>query len=150
MDYYGVVAEARGWVGTRFCHQGRKKQGGVDCLGLLMGVAEALDLRDANGVPLTAYDRRDYSVNPHGHALLEALSAALMRVPVSEAQAGDIALFSYDKNPQHLAVLSDYAGGGLGMIHAYAPAHAVVEHVLDASWKARMVAVFRIPYISLL
>jgi NlpC/P60 family putative phage cell wall peptidase len=149
MDYHDIVAEARSWVGTRFCHQGRKKRselqrGGVDCLGLLVGIAEALDVRDMRGVPLITYDQRDYAVNPRGEALLGALCVALTHVPMAEATAGDIVLFAYEKNPQHLAVLCDYSGGGLGMIHAYAPARAVVEHALDASWRARMVAVFRV------
>lgn len=37
-----VIAEARGWIGTPYRHQGRRKGVGCDCLGLLIGVWRAV------------------------------------------------------------------------------------------------------------
>ena len=33
-----VTAEARDWRGTPYRHQGRRKGGGCDCIGLVLGV----------------------------------------------------------------------------------------------------------------
>ncbi len=43
--YEQIAAASRSWIGTAFHHQGRTKKttghkGGVDCLGLLVGVAK--------------------------------------------------------------------------------------------------------------
>lgn len=142
-----IVSESRTWIGTRFSHQGRRKKsqadrGGVDCLGLLIGVAGALGLKDKHGYHLTGSDRLDYSKSPDGSQLRETLAGLLHEI-AGDAKAGDIALFRLDGNPQHLGILSDY-DYGLGVIHAYAPSRQVVEHRLDKSWQEKIVAVFRL------
>ena len=149
MSGAAIVIEARTWIGTRFAHQGRAKRdahfnGAVDCLGLLIGVAEALDLRDKYFAPLTTHDKQDYTRCPDGKTLERALHHALHPVPSASIQAGDIALFTMEGNPQHVGIITDYNSDAIGLIHAYAPARAVVEHVLDASWRERMIAAFRV------
>jgi cell wall-associated NlpC family hydrolase len=114
-----IVVQARTWLGTPFHHQARLKRVGCDCLGLIIGVVDELDLKDKHGQPLAAYE-----------------------VPIENAQAGDLALFNMAGNPQHLAILTDYENA-LGMIHCYAQARRVVEHRLDDDWKNRLVKVFR-------
>ena len=141
-----IVRAARGWVGTRFAHQGRVKRtaqhkGGVDCLGLLVGVAQELDLRGAGGVAFAAVDERDYSHMPDVARLHEVLSGQLLRVDT--LAPGDVVMLRVDDRPQHLAIVSDQPSG-LGLIHAYAPARAVVEHALDEWWRARVHAAFRV------
>jgi cell wall-associated NlpC family hydrolase len=143
-----IVACARGWIGTRFHHQGRVKKtqhhkGGVDCLGLLAGVANELRLRGPEGNPLTLADETNYSHQPDAVRLKERLSELLMPVAEDHLTPGDIVLLRIDDSPQHLAIISDIAGG-LGLIHAYAPARAVVEHQLDEYWRQRIEAAFRI------
>lgn len=142
-----IAACARGWVGTRFHHQGRLKKtashgGGVDCLGLLVGVAQELDLRKQDGAPLAALDQTDYGHYPDTEYLQKKLTSALYPVGVSHITQGYIVLFAIEQAPQHLAIISDL-GGRMGMIHAYAPARAVVEHELDEAWRARIVAAYR-------
>jgi cell wall-associated NlpC family hydrolase len=41
-----IVTQARGWIGTPFHHQARLKGIGCDCLGLCVGVALELELRE--------------------------------------------------------------------------------------------------------
>ncbi len=139
-----IVSAARGWVGTRFHHQGRLKKtathkGGVDCLGLLIGVGAEL------GLPLAAHDDASYSHYPDTEKLRATLAGLMQEIPALEARIGDIALISIDNNPQHLGIISDYAGG-LGIIHAYAPARAVVEHALDAWWQEKIIVAFRVAF----
>lgn len=148
-----IIACARGWLGTRFHHQGRLKKtaghnGGVDCLGLLTGIARELDLHDAHGVPLASLDKTDYGHLPDGHALHEGLSRALIPVPLADIQPGCILLIALEEVPRHLAIATDYPPG-TGMIHAYAQARKVVEHTLDGWWRERVWACFRVPGTSL-
>ena len=137
-----IVTTARSWIGTRFHHQGRLKKteadnGGVDCLGLLIGVAAELNLT------FDKYDEISYSHYPDTQKLRVVFAAAMQDIPINDIQAGDILLFSIDNNPQHLAIVSDFLGD-LGIIHAYAPARAVVEHALDAWWRKKIVSAFRV------
>jgi len=143
-----IVRAARGWIGTRFSHQGRLRKtishsGGVDCLGLLVGVAQELDLRDGLGNRLSQADECQYSHLPDVQ-YLESVLARLMRPVDTRALApGDVLMLQVGDRPQHLGIVSDHLAG-LGLIHAYAPARAVVEHALDAWWKKRIHAAFRI------
>ncbi len=143
-----IVRVARSWRGTRFSHQGRRKAcrgdaGGVDCLGLLAGIAHELGLKGRDGRLLVEHDMQAYSKSPDGSLLMARLSAILHMVEPDDMRAGDVALFALDGVPQHLAVISDYAPGVAGMIHAYAPARRVVEHRLDVSWQKRLVCLYR-------
>ncbi len=143
-----IVASARSWLGTRFHHQGRLKKngahkGGVDCLGLLMGVADELNIRLANGMPMTSLDRTDYTHSPDTEALKKKLSETLYPIPVTGILAGNILLLFVDRSPQHLAIVTDYRDG-LGIIHAYAPARAVVEHSMDDKWKSSIACAYSI------
>lgn len=142
-----IADSARGWVGTRFHHQGRLKKtsvhrGGVDCLGLLSGVAAELDLRDRQGRALCTLDETDYPHYPDSLRLKIKLQSVLKEIPHAGISPGDILLLNVDRNPQHLAIVSQ-CGDNLGIIHAYAPARAVVEHALDGWWRARIDTAFR-------
>ena len=148
IDGYSIATAARSWLGTRFHHQGRLKKtqnhkGGVDCLGLLIGVAHELQINATDGSKITAFDRTDYSHYPDTKALYKTLSSIMHSVLPETLAVGDIILLSIDDNPQHLGIVSDWHDR-LGIIHAYAPAHAVVEHELDEYWRSKIVAVFRV------
>ena len=138
-----IVEQARGLLGVKFHHQGRSRATGVDCLGLLVLVAQALQLT-FEGAPLHARDRTDYGHNPDVGYLRSALERYLTKVDADAMQPGDVGLFLVDKRPQHLAIISDYpVGGEYGMIHAYAPLRKVVEHRMDEAWRERLVAIYR-------
>jgi NlpC/P60 family putative phage cell wall peptidase len=141
-NHNNIVAQARTWLGTPFHHQARLKGKGCDCLGLIVGVVDELDLKDRNGMKLAEYDEVTYSKEPDGAYLIQKLTGLLDEVPAAEARAGDLALFRIRENPQHLAILTDYEGG-LGMIHSFAPSRRVVEHRLDDEWKSKIIKVFR-------
>lgn len=140
-----IVQAARGWIGTRFHHQGRLKRtethrGGVDCLGLLIGIARELDLRAPDGTPLAVLDKPDYGHFPEGEALKEALERLLLPVNPCEMQSGHIVLLAPDGVPRHVGIISE----GPSLIHAYAQARKVVEHNLDAWWCVKIVSCYAI------
>ncbi len=143
-----IVASARSYIGTPFAHQGRRKRnahdkGGVDCLGLLVGVARECGL-SKSGVCLACYDETDYGHIPNGTRLQSALKNYLHPVSDDVLLAGDVVLMRIDHHPQHLGIIGDYKQTDmLSLIHAYAPARAVVEHRLDAHWQSRIVMAYR-------
>lgn len=148
-----IITTARGWIGTRFHHQGRLKaapghKGGVDCLGLLIGVARELELRAADGTPLAALDTADYGHLPNGEALKAALERHLL--PADAPAPGCILLLAPDGvAPRHLGIVgaihhSPPTTHALTLIHAYAQARRVVEHRLDAWWVERVRGVYRV------
>lgn len=142
-----VIAAARGWLDTPFRHQGRVRGRGCDCLGLLVGVAKETGLTDRRGAPLWEYDRHAYGHRPHGELLSQRLGAALIPISSCDLMPADIALFTFDHNPQHLGLITDCSAGDKSLIHAYLPAKKVCETRMDAAWHARLTACFRLPQL---
>lgn len=141
-----IITEARSWIGTNFHHQGRIKlsdihQGGCDCIGLIMGVSAHLNLISRQGDSLTNYDVTDYSPLPSGDHLYQQLALHFHELPPdSSIIDGDIGLFSFTKNPQHVAFFTSNAAT---LIHAYLSVGKVTEHIYDQRWQRRLVTRFR-------
>lgn len=135
-----VVAEARAWIGTPWHHQAAVKGVGCDCTGLVRGVIGTFRELPPELI------RMSYARVPDGVTLLRLCRQHLHEVPASDAQPGDVLAFRYNQHPQHLGIAADYVHGGLSMIHALDQAGRgkVVEHRLDATWRRRIVGVFRI------
>jgi NlpC/P60 family putative phage cell wall peptidase len=130
-----IVAEAKTWIGTPFKHQGRVKGLGVDCVGLIIGIAHAFTLTD--------FDYTAYSRTPDGITMQRLLNQHLQAIPIHTAMAGDILLMRFDAQPQHVGILSEY-----GIIHAYAQVRRCIEHRLDAVWRARVVCAYAYPGVE--
>src|SRR5208282_1236553 len=90
-----MIAAARACRSTPFHHQGRKPGVGLDCIGLIVVALRAAGMK--------VHDRNDYGKRPDGKSL-EAALAAHGAAPVSEISAGDVLLFRYDGQPQHVAL----------------------------------------------
>lgn len=127
-----IVLEARKWIGTRFHHQGRVLGVGVDCAGVVGMVGVALGLIDIDDIP------KAYAKQPNANEMAKVLDEKMERIPVSEAGIGDVLHFAFDRDPQHIGIISD-----IGIIHAYAQARQCVEHSLDDTWKARIRGAYR-------
>lgn len=151
-----LLAEARSWLGTPFKHQGRLKGVGCDCLGLLIGVAAALDLQGKGGQKLADLDNLSYGHFPDENALRAGLDAALY--PAENLSAGCIVLIKIEGRAQHLGMIGSLESGvwsleenqtlnsklqTLTLIHAYAPHRKVVEHRLSEEWWERIVAIYQ-------
>ncbi len=141
-----IVAQARGWIGTPFHHQGRIKGVGCDCLGLIVGVAAELNLTDEQGLLLSNYDQPNYSPLPDGRGLRAAVSLHLRELSsAGEALDGDIPLIRFDADPQHVGILSTLPDGAQAIIHCYSNAGKVVEHRLNDTWRKLIVGIYRFP-----
>lgn len=129
-DVETMIAAARGCLGTPFHHQGRMPGVGLDCIGLVVVALQAAGF--------VVRDRLDYAPRPDGGSLVRALEDH-GAARVEEIEAGDVLLFRYDHQPQHVAL----AIGEGRLIHAFAPAGRVVETEIGAYWRRRLVGVYR-------
>lgn len=131
-----IVAEARGYIGTAFRHQGRIKGIGVDCIGLVIGIANALGLSD--------YDITDYPVSPNSTMMAAKLREHLDEIAFKELLPGDIAWFKIVREPQHVAIITEVFPEMM-MLHAYSkhPVSAVIEQPMGELWRRRIFGCYR-------
>lgn len=135
-----IVAEAMTWLGVPYRHQGRSRVG-CDCLGLVVGVWEAVGGTRPD-VP------RDYSLDwaetAGGDPMLEAARRHLVEA-TREPEAGDLLLFRWrpDLAAKHCAI----ALPGRRIIHAY-EGRGVLVSPLGSHWRRRIAGVFVFPELS--
>lgn len=129
-----VVACARGFLGTRFEHQGEAATG-LDCSGLTLAVGKRL------GQIPQSLRRPPYTLRPSPGLFL--WFAELARpVPLDDARPGDILVMSH-KTPnvaRHVAFLTEI---GLLHIHPSASINYVAEHSFDLEWTRRIMSAVR-------
>lgn len=152
-----IVDVARTWIGTPYVHQARGPkgpEGGVDCVGLLIGVCREMGLIGPD------YDPNGYAWETDGTQLHEELHKWLDLQGVSSGgfgvsqwserlQPGDIAVLKLTGLPQHAAIISEIDYGpetkALGMIHSYnGGSKTVIEHRIDDRWARRIVSLWRL------
>ena len=136
-----IVAEARSWIGTRFKHQGRRKGVGVDCIGLVGGVALACGVPNA-GTWVQARALHAYARTPDPAMLRAACEAYL--TPITAPREGDVLLFSLEDEPRHFALVAETRDGRpWRVVHAYAllSVRGVCEQSLPIA-KARVLAAY--------
>jgi len=143
-----IVEQARTWIGTKYHHQGRLKasaccSGGVDCVGLLIGIINELDIRNNQGELLSKYDYQAYKIQPNGGKLSSLVEAHLEKIQLENMQIGDILLFKLWQEPQHVGILSNYPTGGFGFIHCSSSSGNVIEQPLSTTWQRMISRVYR-------
>lgn len=133
-----VVAEARSFLGVRWLHQGRSRDG-LDCAGLVVAVGTTCRGLDC---PLPDYPRAS-----RDEQMLELAGQHLVAIDKADMRPGDVVVLAFEKQ-RHMGLLGDYPYGGLSLIHAYLPNRKVVEQRLDEVWAARIKQAFRFPEIA--
>ena len=116
-----VCTEALSWLGTRFHHAGRAKQGGVDC-GML--VAEVYERTGTT--PHLEFEPYvwDWGFHSPRERFLE--QCALLLRPVEHPLPGDVALFKYGMAASHIAIVLDWPR----VVHAFVHQGVVLEDAL--------------------
>ena len=114
-----IVREARSWIGTPYAHQGRIKGVGVDCVGLVIGVARAMGLSE--------YDIDGYSRAPDERVFRLHLLDQMDAIAVSDVRPGDVLMFA-PLGRLHLGIVS--AVGPVSMVHSWAKLRLVCENPL--------------------
>lgn len=137
-----IVAEARGWIGTPYCHQASRKGAGSDCLGLVRGVWRAfLGAEPERAPPYSP----DWAEALGDETLLAAARRHLREVAPGGARAGDVVIFRMGTGvpAKHCGVLT---GTGT-LVHAYW-GRSVVETRMTPWWQRRVVAAFEFPGVE--
>jgi len=137
-----IVAEARTWLGTPWVHQASVKGAGCDCIGFVVGVAEAFGIPEAKAWKNDLLFR-GYPVTPVMDKLLAAVEKYLDPVSVPRIEPGDILVFNliipqHIALPMHFGIVSQIKPTYI--IHAHAPKSVgrVVENILDDKWLRRV------------
>lgn len=104
-----LVAEARSWVGTPFAHQGRRKRVGVDCVGLVIGLAHAFGISN--------FDVRNYPRFPNPQMMRALLDEHMDRISFKSVLPADVIHLRPRASAQHLAVVTDTEP--VTIVHAY-------------------------------
>lgn len=134
------IEALRSELGTPWKHQGRLSGVALDCAGLVVVSARACGME----VP----DRLDYERRPDTAVLMGVIEdSGLYLTPVNALQEGDLLVMKYDRNPQHLAVVTRIEQGRPPkIIHASAASRKTVEHYLTDDWRAILVHAWRFPF----
>lgn len=137
-----IVAEARAWIGTPYCHQASVRGAGTDCLGLLRGIWRAVLGGEPETVPPYT---EDWAEPSRSEVLFEAADRWLLRKSTGAVARGDVLLFRMRDGgiAKHLGIQTE-TGPKAGFIHAYT-GHGVIESPLSQPWQRRIVARFRFP-----
>lgn len=119
--------------GTKFKHQGRVPGVAVDCVGLVVCALRAAEypVKDLSG----------YSRVPSNGQLMLAILAHCNPINFTAIAVGDLMLFNFGHEPQHVAIVT-----GLDPVvlsHAYSEVGGVVENGFDLTWQQRLVGCFR-------
>jgi NlpC/P60 family putative phage cell wall peptidase len=137
-----IVAEAKSWLKTPYHHQASRKGVGVDCIGLIRGVARNCGLDDPFETG-AAHKYFGYSQMPNPALLLEACTLYLQPIAIKDIALGDVLLFNFAdrgvKDPQHFGILTQEEPPYV--IHSLAP-HCVLEHRINEVWQGRIMAAF--------
>lgn len=133
-----IVRVARSFLGVKYRHQGRSREG-VDCIGLPVCVRAEL------GLP--ALDVEGYARRTTDSQMLDFCRAHMHEVQRDQLQPGDL-LVCMQGATRHMAIVADYPGGGLSIIHAHLPNKKVVECRLDDQFMKTVRGCFRFPEVT--
>jgi len=134
-----IVAEAMGWVGTPYRHQGARKGVGCDCLGLVRGVWRAVYGTEPERPGPYAMD---WGETTQADPLIEAARRHCAEKPAGDGARGDLVIFRW--KPRFAAKHAGILVGGDRFVHAY-EGHGVVVSPLVPQWRRRIAGVFAFP-----
>lgn len=139
-----VVEQARKYVDTPFLDKGRRMGQGVDCVGLVLCVAEDLGIKDRDGVPLLRTDYTDYPRQPNDSFVHETCVKRLERqAPGSPFTPGSVVSLRVPTFPCHVGIIAEREDI-LYLIHAYDSGHRKCNEIIfDIGWMRRVVGIFK-------
>lgn len=134
-----VAAEALLWVGTPYRHQGRRRQVGCDCVGLLLGVWREV-LGNAPQAP-EVYSP-DWAEATGREILLDALRQNAHAKEGTTTVAGDVIVFRWRPHlpAKHVGIAVSHEH----FVHAWRGG-GVCLAALGIQWRRRVASLFKLP-----
>jgi len=129
-----IVEVAKTYIGTPFHHLGRVKNIGIDCVGIILGVAEELNI-----VLIVHPEFKRYGKASKQRPLLEYMNEQFIKL--ERREVGSIAVSWYDiqtKNPSHLGIVTP-----IGMIHTNGHLKITIEEQWSPKWTTRTVGYYK-------
>ncbi len=133
-----IIRAARGWLGTPWKHQASCRGAGVDCIGLIAGVAAECGSIEAQRF-LSTPEWRCYGRDPDPAFMFSVADELMERIPRTDALPADVLVFRCGRHPMHFG----WSAPDDGLVHAWAGARRVVEHHIG-EWQARIVRAYRL------
>lgn len=137
----GLIDASRTFLGTPYRHRGRNASG-MDCAGAVVAGLASMGI--------AVRDRDAYSPQPDGSTLRAEMVAHFgcpvwrKGDPLEGLRPCDVVLLKWHRHPCHVALVTDYMGGGLALLHSWSDAGRVVEHRLGDPWVRRLVEGWRL------
>jgi len=138
MSRSDLVLAAYTFLGTPFHHQGRLPGVGLDCAGVVVCALKRI------GYPVA--DIAGYGRIPSQGIFTSAITSHCDQIQQDEIEPGDLMMFAFRSEPQHVAIVS--ATHPVMLIHAYQDVGRVVENSLDATWQSRLRGCYRLRGIA--
>ena len=148
-----VVKVARSFIGVPWHHQGRNPKHGLDCVGLLTGIASHFGWQHVIDGDLVGYSRY-----PVGDVLIENMDKLFTlqgRGSDTPFALGDILVYwiMNETFPQHVGIVteiptSDNEPPMQGFVHVYSRIGKVVEMPIGKLWKKRIHSVYSFPGVA--
>jgi len=140
-----IIRVAEEWIGTPFHEQGRQKQVGCDCIGLILGIAKEIGAISLTNQPWDKCDVHIYNALTDSQLLLELIPKYFDDVKNSpeiktSPQPGDILLVKITDLQYHLAIQSNNSK----IIHACSSVRRVISHKIIPTW--RIIKTFQFNY----
>ena len=133
-----IVARAKEYIETPYRHHGRSITTGVDCIGLVIAVAQDLGI--------SMYNTFRYSRRPNVQEFdSQMIKAGCILLPYSERKNGDILRLSEPRWPVHSVIYEVAKDGSEWTVHAYLPYRKVVREPLTPERDSRISSVWRFP-----
>lgn len=134
-----IADKAKTYVGTPFHHLGRVKRTGIDCIGIILGVAEELN------IPLVIHPEfKRYGRRSRQRPLLNYMDEQFIRT--ENRDIGSIAVSWYDrvtKEPSHLGIVT-----GIGMVHTNGHLKIAIEEHWSPKWAMKIVGFYKYPGVE--
>lgn len=123
--------------------KGRK--GGIDCVGLVLLVAEELGIAYNDTSEMRGKDYMNYPHDGLNAFVLSECKKRLLEKPVKDIKRGDVVVMRVDGVTCHCGIITE-GRGTLNLIHALnSNRRVVVEHRLDEVWMQRICGAFSYP-----
>jgi NlpC/P60 family putative phage cell wall peptidase len=134
-----ILAEAMGWIGTPYRHQGSTKGLGCDCLGLVRGIWRAVYGCEPE---LPGPYAPDWAEAGGRDRLVEAARRHCREKPAWKGVPGDLAVFRWRAHhaAKHVGILLPDES----FLHAY-EGHSVMVSALVPQWRRKIAGVFAFP-----
>jgi hypothetical protein len=134
-----IVNCARSYVGVRFKHEGRTREEGLDCFGLIIRVAWDLHL--------SQFTLTGYGHYPHAPSVRKHCAQQMTKKPLVKMQVGDVVLCAYKHWESHLAFVGSNRTRFF-LIHSLAEERRVVESPLSDDLRSHIRACYQLPNVA--